>query len=412
MQWTSAISEQESLKNAIRETTRKVKDGLGGQTPDLLLAFVSNAHQAQYGRVPSYISDTLPVDNLIGCSGGGVIGDGREVEDRPAVSITGAVLPDVSIDLFHLEDKDLPTPDDGPSAWEEILGVKAEDTPHFVVLPDPFTIHADSLVQGLDFAFARGVKIGGLASGGMSAGANALFLGSEVHRSGAVGLALSGNLKVETIVAQGCRPIGESGVITRCNGNLLMELDGRSPLEALRTVFDQSDDHDRRLINSALHLGVVMDPLKDQFSSGDFLIRNVMGLHQESGALVVGEMLSEGQVVQFHVRDAETARHDLEAVMDRYVEDTDSPRASGALLFSCLGRGERLFGRPNHDSDIFLDRISRAPLSGFFCNGEIGQVGGSTFLHGFTSSFAMFSPTAPTPANETTPDTAISERSC
>ena len=412
MKWASAISENESLKNAIREATRKVKEDLDGQDPDLLLAFVSNAHQGQYGRVPSYISDTLPIDNLIGCSGGGVIGEGREVENRPAVSITGAILPDVHLNLFHLEDNDLPTPDDGPAAWEEIVGVKADDFPHFVVLPDPFTIHADSLVEGLDFAFNRGVKIGGLASGGMRAGANALFLGSEVHRSGAVGMAMHGNVKVDTIVAQGCRPIGESGVITKCNGNLLMELDGRSPLEVLRNVFDRSDDHDRRLINSALHLGVVMDPLKDQFRPGDFLIRNVMGLHQETGALVVGEMLSEGQVVQFHVRDAETARHDLEAVMDRYVEDTDSPSTSGALLFSCLGRGEHLFGRPNHDSDIFLDRISRAPLSGFFCNGEIGQVGGSTFLHGFTSSFAMFSPTAPTPVSETTSDTGISERFC
>ena len=412
MKWSSAISENESLKNAIREATQKVKDDLGSQAPDLLLAFVSNSHQGQYGRVPSYIAETLPIDNLIGCSGGGVIGEGREVENQPAVSITGAILPDVHLNLFHIEDSDLPTPDDPPSAWEEIVGVTAKENPHFVVLPDPFTIHADNLVEGLDFAFTQGVKIGGLASGGMRAGANALFLGAEVHRSGAVGIALHGNLKVDTIVAQGCRPIGESAVITKCNGNLLMELDDRSPLEALRHVFDHSDDHDRQLINSALHLGVVMDPLKEEFRPGDFLIRNVMGLHQETGALAIGEMLSEGQVVQFHVRDAETARHDLEAVMDRYVEDNASPNTSGALLFSCLGRGEHLFGRPNHDSDIFLDRISRAPLAGFFCNGEIGQVGGSTFLHGFTSSFAMFSPTAPTPVSETTTDAGISERPC
>ena len=391
MKWASAISEQESLKAAVRETTERVKADLGGERPDLLFAFVSNAHRDEYDRVPEIISNICPVDNLIGCSGGGVIGEGREVENRPAVSISGAVLPDVRLNFFHVEDGDLPTPDEGPGAWEDIVGVKAEDRPDFVVLPDPFTIHADSLVQGLDFAFQEGAKIGGLASGGMRAGANALFLGTRVHRSGAVGLAMHGNVKVDTIVAQGCRPIGESRVVTKCNGNLLMELDGRSPLESLRKVFNESDSHDRGLINSALHLGVVMDPLKDQFRPGDFLIRNVMGLHQETGALVIGEMLSEGQVVQFHVRDADTARQDLEAVMDRYVEDNDSSGTSGALLFSCLGRGEHLFGRPNHDSDIFLNRISRAPLSGFFCNGEIGQVGGSTFLHGFTSSFAMFS---------------------
>ena len=121
------------------------------------------------------------------------------------------------------------------------------------------------------------MKIGGLASGGARAYANALFLGDEVHRSGAVGLALHGNVRVDTIVAQGCRPIGETGVVTKCQGNLLMELDGQSPIEALRSIFQESDNHDRQLINTALHLGVVMDPLKDQFRPGDFLIRNVMG---------------------------------------------------------------------------------------------------------------------------------------
>ena len=126
MKWASAISEHESMKNAIREATQKVKEDLDDQAPDLLLAFVSNAHQGQYGRVPSYIAETLPIDNLIGCSGGGVIGEGREVENQPAVSITGALLPDVNLNLFHIEDSDLPTPDDAPSAWEEIVGVKAE----------------------------------------------------------------------------------------------------------------------------------------------------------------------------------------------------------------------------------------------------------------------------------------------
>ena len=391
MKWASAISEQHTLKAAVQEAAERVKADLGGGTPDLLMVFVSNTHRAEYDQVPDIIAEISPVENLIGCSGGGVIGEGKEVENRPAVSITGAILPDVHLNFFHVDDADLPTPDDGPASWEEIVGVNADQKPHFVVLPDPFTIHADSLVAGLDFAFNEGVKIGGLASGGMSAGANALFLGKDVYHSGAVGMAMYGNVKVDTIVAQGCRPIGQSGVITKCQGNLLVELDGQSPMEALRKVFNESDNHDRKLINSALHLGVVMDSLKDQFRPGDFLIRNVMGLHQETGALVIGEMLSEGQVVQFHVRDAETARQDLEAVMDRYVEDNDSSGTSGALLFSCLGRGEHLFGRPNHDSDIFLNRISRAPLAGFFCNGEIGQVGGSTFLHGFTSSFAMFS---------------------
>ena len=271
-----------------------------------------------------------------------------------------------------------------------LVQVSAEARPHFILLPDPFTIRSDNLLLGLDYAFKDSVKIGGLASGGGRAGANALFNEKEVHRSGAVGIAMHGNIRVSTIVAQGCRPIGQPMVVTRCERNALLELDGEKPLEVLRRLFEEVNDEDRTLMSTALHVGVVMDPLKEEFRPGDFLIRNVMGLHQETGALIVGELLREGQVVQFHVRDSQTAEDDLEALMDRYVSENASETDSGALLFSCLGRGEHLFGRPNHDSDLFLRKVSPMPLTGFFCNGEIGQVGGTTFLHGFTSSFAMF----------------------
>ncbi|MEE9248345.1 MAG: FIST N-terminal domain-containing protein [Dehalococcoidia bacterium] len=392
MKWASAISENLSLRSAIGRCAEEVISELDTDTPDLLLAFVSSSHRDEYDDVPGLISDAVKVGHLIGCSGGGVIGNGVEVENRPAFAMTGAHLPGVDMSLFHVEEGDLPSLDDSPSAWEDLVQVSAQDRPHFVVLPDPFTISADSLILGLDYAFSDSVKIGGLASGGMRPGTNALFLDGKVYRSGAVGLAMHGNIRVDTIVAQGCRPIGQPLIVTKCQGNVLQELDEGKPLEVLRRVFDGSNEHDQGLINTALHVGVVMDPLKAEFGPGDFLIRNVMGLHQETGALVVGEILREGQVVQFHVRDARTAEEDLNTLMERYVMERDSVNPSGALLFSCLGRGENLFGRPNHDSDAFLEKVSRVPLTGFFCNGEIGQVGGTTFLHGFTSSFAMFTP--------------------
>ena len=59
-----------------------------------------------------------------------------------------------------------------------------------------------------------------------------------------------------------------------------------------------------------------------------------------------------------------------------------------ALMFSCLGRGEVLYGKPNFDSSLFSSYLN-IPISGFFCNGEIGPVGSSTFLHGYTSVFGI-----------------------
>ena len=96
--------------------------------------------------------------------------------------------------------------------------------------------------------------------------------------------------------------------------------------------------------------------------------------------------------MQFHLRDADTSAQDLDAVLERYLDTQAIHGEAGALLFSCLGRGSYLYGRADHDTDMFRDKLGPMPLTGFFCNGEIGQVGGSTYLHGYTSSFGVFHP--------------------
>ena len=197
---------------------------------------------------------------------------------------------------------------------------------------------------------------------------------------------------MDSVVAQGCRPIGEPMVVTGCRDNVITELSGELPLDVLRGLFDGGDERERRLIRRFLQIGVLMDPFQDQYEAGDFLIRNVIGADGDNGALAVGEKIREGQVVQFHVRDATSASDDLGANLMRYLSDHPEASPSGALLFTCLGRGERLFGRVDHDTDLFQSVVGQMPITGFFCNGEIGPVGGSTFLHAYTSSFALFRP--------------------
>ena len=171
---------------------------------------------------------------------------------------------------------------------------------------------------------------------------------------------------------------------------MLVELDGQPPLEVLRNMFEALPERDRGLLQNSLFLGVVMDELIDSPVQGDFLIRNVVGMDQATGGLAIGEMLKEGQLVQFHLRDAETSTDDLQAVLARYADEHRENVIPGALLFSCLGRGQYLYGKPNHDTDLFRDKLGDVPLGGFFCNGEIGPVSGTTFLHGYTSSFGLF----------------------
>ena len=394
MKWVSAVSEHRFLKYAVAECAGEIRAAMGGRAPDLAVAFASPHHAARADELPELVRDMLGDCVLVGCSGGGVIGAGREIENRPGFSLTAAALPGVSVAPFHFGDEDLPDGDAPPSAWEDMIGVSADDDPQFILLADPFSIRGEHLLMGFDYAFPRGAKIGGLASGGQNPGANALYAGARTHRAGAVGAALSGDVAVDTIVAQGCRPIGERMQITRSQRNMLAEVDGRGVLEVLRELFRGLDSRDQSLAQHSLFLGVVMDEFNDAPELGDFLIRNIIGLDARGEALAVGEILKEGQIVQFHLRDSRTSSQDLSDMLDQYVGGETGAASAGALLFQCLGRGEYLYGRPDHDTDMFRQKVGDVPLSGFFCNGEIGQVGGSTYLHGYTSSFGVFRPKA------------------
>ena len=392
MKWASAVSEQAKLEQAIVECAAGVLSNLEDAVPDLAVIFVSPHHESEYDNVAGLVRQHLPSAKVFGCSGGGIIGNGVEVEQRPGVSITCASLPDVEIVDFHLEGDSLPDLDAGPGSWEELVKVSSSQAPQFVMLADPFSFPVQNLLMGMDFAFSQSAKIGGLASGAQQQGGNALFLNDRVHRSGAIGLALHGNITVDTVVAQGCRPIGQPMRITESKENLLLQLDGQPPLNTLKQLFEHMSPRDQDLMRHSLFLGVVMDEFIDSPKHGDFLIRNVVGMDARTGVLAIGELLKEGQLVQFHLRDAETSAEDLTAVLERYATDNRENQVHGALLFSCLGRGQYLYGRPNHDTDIFHEKLGPVPLGGFFCNGEIGPVSGTTFLHGYTSSFGIFRP--------------------
>ena len=389
MKWASAISEHSTIQEALDQCAASIREQLG-EAPQLAVAFVSPHYQPDYARVGPMLSELLGADHTFGCSGGGIIGAGMEVEQRPALSVTAAALPGVNIEAFHLEGDRLPDLDAGPDKWTELFRVSEAQDPQFVLLADPFSFPVQNLIMGLDFAYPRAAKIGGLASGAQRPGDNALFLDGAMHGSGAIGLALHGNIMVDTVVAQGCRPIGDAMRITSSQRNVLAELDGKPPMAVLQDLFRSLSERDRQLMGHSLFLGVVMDEFIDTPVQGDFLIRNVVGMDQQTGSLAIGEMLKEGQLVQFHLRDAETSAQDLSFVLERYAADNRENEVPGALLFSCLGRGEYLYGRPNHDTEIFREKLGQVPLGGFFCNGEIGPVGGTTFLHGYTSSFGLF----------------------
>jgi len=367
--WASAISDLPDLDGALDAALDDAAQSLS-HAADLAIVFVTG-HSAGLGRVTHRVHERLPRALLLGCSAGGVIGGGLEIEGRPGVSISLASLPGVELVPFHF-DGAIATP------------LRPDCDAPLLVLADPFTVDGPDLVKTLDETFPAATKLGGLASGARAPGHHALFLGDATHTSGAVGIALKG-LRVETIVAQGCRPIGDAMFVTRHRGQMIYELNGKPAARVIRELYESVPEGDRELFHRSLFLGIGIDD-KKQYVHGDFLIRNIGGVQRESGALVAGATFEDYQVVQFHLRDAKTSSEDLDTMLARH-----TAKPSGALLFSCLGRGQGLYGTPNHDSDAFHRIVGDdVPLGGFFCNGEIGPVRGRTHLHGYTSCFGLF----------------------
>jgi small ligand-binding sensory domain FIST len=199
-----------------------------------------------------------------------------------------------------------------------------------------------------------------------------------------VGVALRGALELDAVVAQGCTPIGVPMFVTRHQQQVIFDLDGRPAIEVLQRLFESLDVRDRARARYSLLLGVVMDRQREFYDRGDFLIRDLVGIDPQSGALATATPLYKNAVVQFHLRDADTSATELRELMSARAE---RPRPAAALLFACVGRGRGLFGRPHHDSQLIREQLgAKLPIAGFFCNGEIGPVTGRTHLHGYTSS--------------------------
>lgn len=259
-----------------------------------------------------------------------------------------------------------------------------------LMICDPLTFPAEDLLAHLNRHVRGAVVMGGMASGGLTQRRSLLFRDGTVLTDGAVGAHLPG-AAVRSLVAQGCRPVGDPYTVTRADGNLVFELGGRPPLARLREMAATLPVRDTELLAAGPHLGLVIDEYQsEEARQGDFLVRGIVGADPASGAMAVAGDVEVGQTVQFHVRDARSADDDLRRVLEREAGRLGGRPPAGALLFTCTGRGSRMFPGPDHDAGLLTELLGQIPVAGFFCDGELGPVGGQNFLHTFTASIALF----------------------
>ncbi len=384
MRFASAGNQVHNTRHAVGEAVASIEKQLGGTTPDLVFVFASPHHTMDPG-VGRLLFDAVKSRVLIGCTAESVAANGHEYENGPSIAVWAASLPGCGVDAFHIAFER--TQDGLLATGAPSSDVVAPESRAAFLLGDPFSCSVDSLLAHFSTEFPGLPVLGGMASGASAPGENRLFLNDGEYDHGSVGVVIGGPVAIRSVVSQGCRPIGKPFVVTRANRNMLVELGGRPALEQLNTLYRDSLPTDQQLIQRGVHVGLAMSEYKESFNRGDFLIANVIGADRESGALALGNLIRTGQTMQFHVRDASTADEDLRSLLASSLE---AGPAAGGLLFSCNGRGTRMFSAPHHDANAIQDVAGSIPLAGFFAQGELGPVAGQNYIHGFTASVALF----------------------
>ncbi len=411
---------EQCCDQAHRAMARAAQGGARSTRPELVLAFYSGHHAERAVEISSIIRRRLDPGCLIGVAAESVLGGALELEGSPGLSLLIASLPGVTVHPFTTES--FPALEAEDQIVDEQVGkvIGADGSLRAVLFfPDPFSVPLVRLLPAMNRAL-KGVMppenpneppprppilAGGRASAAKAAGGNTLILNERVMRSGGVGVSLKGALRVDAVVSQGCMPFGPNFVVTKARHNVIFELGGKPAVEAIQEAIE--DQIRPKLSTGGLFIGRVVDEYKERFGRGDYLIRNVIGVDPERGAIGVEDQVRVGQTIRMHVRDAETARKDLSMLLD--AQRLHAPPA-GAMLVTCSGRGERLLKERHQDAQAvarLFQQSSRGPerpvggraiepsdpslpIAGFFAGGEIGPVGSESHLHSNSACVVLF----------------------
>ncbi len=379
MPFAAALSEHPLPTHATGEVVGQVLEQLG-PGPDLAVVFVTAPLAGALEDIAATIRRTLRPTTLVGATAVSVLGGDREVEEQAAISLFAARIGPVTPVRIRADRLD-----DGWRLQSTLSGPLGART--LLLLADPFTFPTDGFLAELAVEEPQLRVVGGMASAARGPGGNRLVLDEAVVGDGAVGVLFDAGTAASTVVSQGCRPVGQPLVVTRAERNVIYEIAGRPALDRLNELANELSPDDRSLLTRGVHVGRVMDEGRTEFGTGDFLVRQVMGADREAGALAVGDEIEVGTTIQFHVRDADSADEDLRTML---------ADASGraALVFTCNGRGTHLFDEPHHDASVVNAWLGGGATAGMFCAGELGPVGGSNFVHGFTASVLLFDETS------------------
>ena len=394
MQFASAFSTHLDFRQAIQEACGAVVDTIDAPI-DLAFVFFSceYLHNDTSTGFPIEAAaqefvQRLGTQCVVGCSGESIVANQYELQWQAAVSVWVANLGQHQLDACHLEFRNLGN-DAAFEGWPDEMSQEWPTGSVMFTLADPYSFPMDVFLHRMNEDRPGVPLMGGLASGASQPGDARLFLGENVYNSGAALIRVNGGFEVTSVVSQGCRPIGHPLVITKAERNEIYELGGQSALSQFQSIFRSLPTKEQQLVNQGLQLGRVISEYKDSPQQGDFLIRNLVQFDENTGMIAIADYVRPGQTVQFQIRDQESAHAELKILLSQAVAAANTP-FKASLIFNCNGRGTRMFPVQHHDAGLVREVVGNIPSAGLFAAGEVGPIGGQNFLHGFTSSIALF----------------------
>lgn len=361
----------------VKEAALACREEVGG-APSLVVAHFTSDWREHLHDFVEVVQVYGYAAQVIGSTADGLISDSGESENSSGCSLLFLRLPETKLDLALIRAKNV----------SRFRVGDVEQAGAWIALCNPYLVHAEEWMQRWNTVTRQAPTYGALASGVTGTPGTAVFFNHEADDLACVGVRFQGGMRLEGVVSQGCRPIGMPYTITRVNGNVVVKLGSRRAFEVLEEAFETLSAGERKNARGNLFAGLALSEYVEEHERGNFLVRNILGGDPESGSVAVGAFPRAGQTMQFQIRDREAAHEDLTRLCQGALQHWGKPFAS--LLFSCTGRGSRMFGHPGHDAGVVMSAFGRVPLGGFFSNGEIGPVGGTNFIHGYTASTAFF----------------------
>ena len=375
-------------ESRFEEWAKRLRSQLLSEKADVGFIFTTPDYESEIEDILEIVQIHCQVAHLIGCSGNSLVSQGFEYEDGEGISVALHSLPGAEIESFEIPDQE--SADFNVGTAKFLSGNQAFSPNGFLVFADPFSLNPEAMLTFFNKEFPGVPVLGGLACGTQNKRETTLFLNGRAIYHGAVGLVIGGDVVIESVISQGCQPVGDSYTVTSAANNVLDGIGNRNAYEVLSDVFSDLPDAMKQKSKGNLHVGFVMDEYQEDFERGDFLVRNLIGADPKRGALLVGALPRVGQTVQFQMRDRHAAMEDLNSRLDEFCQAVKGREIYGALLSTCTGRGKAFFKVPDFDASSIQESIGPVGMIGFFGNGEFGPVCGVNFVHGYTAALAIF----------------------